>query len=285
MAPGGALAEPGPVGEAHLVQDLAGLLLVARVVDPALARGQGAEGVEHEPGAEGPGLVARDQGVASEQRDEPGDAGGQQAPGGIQRVGHAQPVQVGQGAAAAGGQALGIGGHLHVGAPLRARAGPSDWSWTGSMTTTRRSPAPGARARPGSGGPSRRSARLDLVGGRAEVHPRAAAPVLAHEADLPPAVADLDPARRRPSGARQPADLEDVGEVRGQRDDDPHLDLARRPALQARAPRRRRPGPPGARASTRPARRDRPPAAVRTRGTGPSRGGARRRPGAGGARR
>ena len=36
--------------EPHLVQDLAGLLLVPRVVDPALPCGEGGEGVEHEPG-------------------------------------------------------------------------------------------------------------------------------------------------------------------------------------------------------------------------------------------
>ena len=287
MAPGGALAEPGPVGQAHLVQDLAGLLLVARVVDAALARGQGPEGVEHEPGAEGPGLVARDEGVASEQRDEPRDAGGQQAPGGIERVRHAQPVQVGQRAAAAGGQAR------------RDRCVTSTWARpSGRRPGHRTARGPGRRRRrvdrqrqaPGlvpaqAGGPDAATV-LDRVRRRAEVHPRAAAPVLAHEADLAGG-------RRRSRcgssaaapGAREPPDLEDVGEVRGQHDDDPDLDLARRPALQhqllVEAVRPHLPHPP---------RLDRrvgigPRQQGVARGSGPSRGAARRRRGAGGARR
>ena len=123
VSTGGALAEPGPVGEAHLVQDLAGLLLVARVVDAALSRGQGLQGVEHKAGVKGPGLVARDQGVPAEQRDEPRDARGQEASRMIERVGHAEPPKVGQRASTAGGQEHGIGGHVHGGAARGTRAG------------------------------------------------------------------------------------------------------------------------------------------------------------------
>jgi hypothetical protein len=90
----GALPEPGQVAEADLVQDLAGLLTVARVVDPALPRGQGGQHVHHQLRPERAGLVAGDQRVAAEQGDEPRDTRRQQPPRRVPVVRDAQRVQV-----------------------------------------------------------------------------------------------------------------------------------------------------------------------------------------------
>src|SRR5262249_61100081 len=76
----GALPEPRATGQPHLVEDLAGLLVVPRVDGRALPGGEAVERVEQALRREGPSLVGGDQAVAAEQRTGPREAGGQQGP-------------------------------------------------------------------------------------------------------------------------------------------------------------------------------------------------------------
>ena len=97
------------------MQDLARLLFVARVVDLTLTGGERGQRVHHLAWQERARLVSGDDAVAAEQCDEPRDAGGDETPAGLETVGHAQRIQVGQRAVATATQVGRVAEYLDVG--------------------------------------------------------------------------------------------------------------------------------------------------------------------------
>ena len=70
---------PGQLAEADLVQDLAGLLVGEVDAAPSLMMGEREQGPPGQPRPEGERLVRGDQGVPSEEGEEPGHPGGREA--------------------------------------------------------------------------------------------------------------------------------------------------------------------------------------------------------------
>ena len=83
--------------DAHFVEDLAGLLFGGRVVDAALAPGQGAQRPRGQVGAERSRQPGRPQGVAAEEGQVPRRAGRRERVGRRVRVGQHQLGEVGEG--------------------------------------------------------------------------------------------------------------------------------------------------------------------------------------------
>ena len=219
-----AVTEPRTGCEPDLVQDLPGLLLVAGIAHAPLASCERTQRVEHLGGEEGARLVACHDAVATEEGDEPGDAGRDQAPVGVHAVGEREGVQVGERAPARAGKVRGIAAHLDL--TVFAGRDPLCGGWFGGGVVAGHDdvqmpwgPSPEARRPPGLGTAARIRRRAEADGGG---QPRLSV-------GEPHAVWHGFRAHMGRDGRRtgfQSADLEDVREVRAHLD--AHGDLARR---------------------------------------------------------
>ncbi len=144
----GRLTAARHLAAAQLVEDLAGLRVMPRIVGRRLQTGQHRQRVDRERRHERHGLERRDDAVAPEQRREPGDPGGQVALA-LGRPVVAEHGEVGQRSGEGPVEQLVVridAGDLGAGGPPRRR-------WRPASPVT-----PGARHRPTSSPPSRRSA-------------------------------------------------------------------------------------------------------------------------------
>ncbi len=215
------------------MQDLARLLLVARVLDLALPCGQRRHGVEHQLRPERAGLVAGDQHVATEQCDEPGNPGCEQPPRAVLVVGDAQRVEIDDRSSATPRKVLRPAVHHRV----RPRCSTVPWRQRRAVLVALT--APGLHLDPEHPRPIPVQDRFPLrvtrghqIGRRFQVHRRRARGPGSLEAQVARRSLHRNAGRGRARIAGEPTHLEDVREVGAHPDREAHPHRVERPAAQ-----------------------------------------------------